>query len=134
MTGGFFQDLYDEYKQEFVIVNKTLEDDGYGGYDTAWKDGIKILAAIDQSQTNEARIAAQLGAAEKYTIITSKELNLSQHTVIKRVKDGKFFRITSNGGEIKTPKSSTLDMNVVYAENFTIPKDDVYIPEDDVHG
>jgi hypothetical protein len=46
---------------------------------------------------------------------------LDFHDVIMRIADGKIFRITSDGDDNKTPKSATLDMRQVSAEEWSLP-------------
>jgi hypothetical protein len=45
---------------------------------------------------------------------------LQYHDVIRREKDGKILRITTDGKDKETPKGAGLDMRVVNAEEFTI--------------
>ena len=55
-----------------------------------------------------------------YTVTTTRALTLEYHDVFKRLKDGKIFRVTSDGDDKYTPKSATLDMRQVSAEEYVI--------------
>ena len=48
-------------------------------------------------------------------------INLQYHDVVKRDRDGKIFRVTSDGDDNYTPASSSLDIRQVEAEEWTIP-------------
>jgi threonine dehydrogenase-like Zn-dependent dehydrogenase len=61
------------------------------------------------------------GVKNVYTVTTKKSAMLDFHDVIMRIADGKIFRITSDGDDNKTPKSATLDMRQVSAEEWSLP-------------
>lgn len=106
--------------EECVVVNKSIVDDGYGGYTTQWTDGAKFNAAIVLNNSMEARVAEQQGVTALYTVTTSKSLNLQYHDVFRRSSDGKIFRVTSDGDDKKTPASASLDMRQVSAEEWRL--------------
>lgn len=113
--------LLDEAMEGFTMQDKTTTADGYGGAITTYKDGAKIRAACVLNATGEATIAAALGAKASYTITTGKNANLQYHDVLKRDRDGKIFRVTSDGDDLATPESATLNMRNVTAEEWSIP-------------
>lgn len=103
-----------------VIMDKITVDDGYGGVKEEYKQGASIKCAIVLNNSIQAQIAQKQGTTGFYTITTSKTLNLGYHSVIKRLSDGKVFRITSDGDDNKTPSNAGLDMRQVSAEEYTI--------------
>lgn len=105
-----------------VILNKKKEDDGYGGFKTEWQEGASFMAAVRFDTSMQARIAEKQGVTALYTIITPKSINLEYHEVVKRVSDGKIFRVTSDGDDSKTPDTANLDMRAVSAEEWEIPR------------
>ncbi len=107
--------------EDCVIINKSIVNDGYGGYITTWTDGAGFKAAIVLNNSMEARIAEQQGVTALYTVTTSRVLNLQYHDVFRRTSDGKIFRVTSDGDDKKTPQSATLDMRQVSAEEWRLP-------------
>lgn len=113
--------LLDEYMEEFKIYDKRTVPDGYGGYTTEWVEGAPIKAALRLDNSLEARVAEQQGVTALYTITTSKAINLQYHDVIMRVKDGTYFRITSDGDDQHTPAVASLDMRQVSAEKWSLP-------------
>ena len=56
-----------------------------------------------------------------YTITTGKAVNLQYHDVFRRVRDGKIFRVTSDGDDKHTPASAALNMRQVTAEEWELP-------------
>ena len=102
------------------MLDKTTTSDGYGGYIIDWKEGADFQAAIVLDSSIQARIAEQQGVTALYTITTKKNINLQYHDVFKRVEDGKIFRVTSDGDDKHTPKSASLDMRQVSAEEWNL--------------
>lgn len=113
--------LLDEYMDECVMLNKQTQADGYGGYTTTWADGATFPAAIVFDTSMEARTAEIQGVSSLYTVTTSRALVLEYHDVFRRIRDGKLFRVTSDGDDRYTPASAGLDMRQVTAEEWELP-------------
>lgn len=113
--------LLSEAFQDFIIINKSIIDDGYGGTETAWTDGAHIKGAMVLDTSTQARMAEVAGVKDLYTLTVRKSLELDYHTVIKRVKDNKIFRLTTDSDDKKTPDSATLDMRQYSAEEWELP-------------
>ncbi len=101
-------------------MNKSKESDGEGGFDVVWTDGAEIQAAIINDSSISARVAEKEGVTSTYTITTSKSVKLEFHDVIKRVRDGKIFRVTSDGDDKLSPNVSNLDISQVTAEKWSL--------------
>lgn len=106
------------------IMDKTTTLDDYGSVKTVWKEGAQIMAAYSFNSSTEARIAAQQGVNNRFTIFTSKAVVLQFPDVVKRASDGKYFRITSDGTDKHTPKGAGLDLRAVEAEEWKITNDE----------
>lgn len=104
----------------FMVPNKTP--DGSGGYITVWAEGDPLTAAIVRDTSTEARIAEAAGTVRMYTVTVPRDVHLPFHSVIKRLTDGKVFRITSDNAEKKTPISTGLDMAQSTAEEWRLPQ------------
>lgn len=102
----------------FMIPERTP--DGSGGQKTTWSEGERLRAAIVRDTSTEARIAEASGTVEMYTVTVSRSVHLAFHTVIKRLSDGKTFRITSDNAEVKTPACTTLDIAQSTAEAWRL--------------
>lgn len=112
--------LYESMMEECVMMDKTTRPDGYGGIEPVWRDGAPFNAAIVLNTSMEARVGEKQGVTALYTITTSKGVNLQYHEVIRRVRDNKIFRVTSDGDDKHTPPIGTLDMRQVSAEEWTL--------------
>lgn len=112
--------LLDDALETCVMMDKTTQPDGYGGYISTYTDGAEFNAAIVFDTSMEARTADKQGVTSLYTVTTSKVLTLEYHDVFRRVRDGKIFRVTSDGDDKFTPASATLDMRQVTAEEWRL--------------
>lgn len=114
--------LIDDFTSECVIMDRHTVDDNTGGYNIEWQEGAHIKAAITLDTSMQARIADKQGVTALYTVTTGKNINLQYHDVIKRLDDGKIFRITSDGDDKATPRNANLNMRQVSAEewNYTV--------------
>lgn len=113
--------LLTEAFEPCVMIDKTTQPDGYGGIEPAWTDGAQFECAIVLDASMQARRAQAQGVTALYTITTRKGINLQYHDVLRRVRDGKIFRVTSDGDDKRTPASAGLNMRQVSAEEFVIP-------------
>lgn len=111
--------LLDEAMEPCVLLNKTTTTDEYGGFIRAWTDGAQFNAAFDFSTSIEARIAEAQGVHSLYTVTTPRNVVLQYHDYFRRERDGKLFRVTSDGDDKYTPASAGLDMRQVTAEEIT---------------
>lgn len=112
--------LLEEAYEDFTIINKAVVDDGYGGTTTTWSDGATIKGAMVHRNSTITEIANALGAKSTYTLTVKKSLLLDFHTVLRREKDGKIFRLTSDSDDNRTPESAGLDMRQYSAEEWTL--------------
>ena len=110
--------LLSDAMEACVILNKQTSLDEYGGYVKTWTDGAEFQAAIVFDTSIEARAAEVQGVTSRYTVTTSRALTLEYHDVFRRVRDGKLFRVTSDGDDKYTPRAATLDMRQVTAEEL----------------
>lgn len=113
--------LIDDFTSECAMIDKKSVPDGYGGFKPEWVIGASFNAAITLDNSMQARIAEKQGVTAFYTITTTKNINLQYHDVLKRLSDGKIFRVTSDGDDKATPISANLDMRQVTAEEWTLP-------------
>jgi hypothetical protein len=116
--------LIDDFMDKCIMLNKVTTADGYGGYITTWTDGAEFDAAITFDTSMQARTADKAGVTSLYTVTTSRALTLEYHDVFRRVRDGKVFRVTSDGDDKFTPASATLDMRQVTAEEWSVTQNE----------
>ena len=112
--------LLSEAMEAFTILDKTTTSDGYGGTVTTWKEGAEIMGVMVLDTSIQARTAEAQGVKSVYTFTTRKDVTMSYHDVVRRERDGKIFRITSDGADKRTPASAHLNMRQVTAEEWAL--------------
>ena len=112
--------LLEQAFEPFTYQNKSVIDDGWGGTTTTWTDGATIQAALVLDNDPQIRVAMAEGVKGMYTLVTRKNVTLEFHDVLKRVKNGKIYRVTSDGEDKHTPMSAGLDMRVVSCEEWVL--------------
>lgn len=112
--------ILDEQMEDCILMDKVRVSDGEGGYITQWTEGAHIMACIAFKDSSVMRIAEALGNKSSYVIFTPGTAILDFHDVVKRVADGKYFRVTSDGEDMKQPKRSSLRYLQVTAEEWTL--------------
>lgn len=115
--------LLTDQMEKCTMLDKITVADGYGGYTISYVDGAPFDCAVVLDNSLQARVAEQAGVSALYTITTKKAINLQYHDVFRRVKDGKIFRVTSDGDDKLTPASASLNMRQVSAEEWELPNE-----------
>lgn len=113
--------LLSDSQELFTLINEIIQDDGYGGYSTVYTDGASFRANISFNTSVEALRAKNEGVRSLYNVYTSRGLILKYHQIFRRESDKKIFRVTSDGDDQFTPKSATLDLRLVTAEEWELP-------------
>lgn len=115
--------LLDNAMEDYTLLDKVRTSDGYGGYTTTWTEGATIKGAMVFNNSLEARKAEAMGVTSVYTLTTRRDVVLEYHDVLRRARDNKIFRVTSDGDDSYTPASATLDMRQVTCEEWTLPSE-----------
>lgn len=110
--------LLQQAMTDVVAMEKTRVSDGEGGFIVDWVDGAVFKAAITFDTSMQSRIGEKQGVSSRYTVTTSKNAKLEYHDVIRRLNDGKIFRITSDGDDKQTPDSASFQFVQVTAEEW----------------
>ena len=110
--------LLTQAMEDVAMLEKTRVPDGEGGFTTGWVDGVQFKAAINFDSSMEARTAEKQGVTSLYTITVPVNCKLEYHDALKRLRDGKVFRITSDGDDKITPPSASFQFVQVTAEEF----------------
>ena len=114
--------LLTQAMEDVVLMEKKREPDGEGGFLPAvWVDGASFKAAITFNSSMEARTAEKQVVTSRYTITAPLNAKLEYNDVIRRLRDGKVFRIKSDGDDVQTPKSATFQFLQVEAEEWELP-------------
>lgn len=110
--------LLQQAMTDVVAMEKTRVSDGEGGFIVDWVDGAVFKAAITFDTSMQSRIGEKQGVSSRYTITTTKSAKLEYHDVIRRLNDGKIFRVTSDGDDKQTPDSASFQFLQVTAEEW----------------
>lgn len=110
--------LLSQAMEDVVLLEKKRVPDGEGGFLTEWTEGAQFKAAITFDSSMEARTAEKQGVTSLYTVTVPINAKLEYHDVIKRKRDGKIFRITSDGDDKVTPGSASFQFAQVTAEEW----------------
>lgn len=110
--------LLTDAMEDFRYKDKTRRPDGYGSVEVAWADGAEFSAALSFDTSTEARRAEKEGVENLFTITTTRDIPINYGDIIQRLSDGRYFFITSDGTDKKTPLAATLDMRVVTAKEL----------------
>ncbi len=119
MQNNIKSTLIDEMKDSFIMMERTREPDGEGGFITRWRDGAEFDAVLTFNSTINAKVAYKQGVTSLYTLTCDKSIPLEFHDVIKRVEDGEVFRITSDESK-KTPKIASFEFQQLDAEKWKL--------------
>jgi len=86
----------EEFFEPVYVQDWISKPDGFGGIIWGLGDGAKIDVGFIQNQSIEARVAEFQGIRNIYTIVTRPGSGLEHQDVVRRVRDGAKYRITSD--------------------------------------
>lgn len=114
--------------EQFELLLGTRTADGKSGFHTVWSVSgtVDAVAAIGQTVHDRARSTETVIANAElpkplYSILTKRSVLIPFHAVLRRVRDGKIFRITNNADDAKTPNGAKLDLRMHSAEEYRLP-------------
>ena len=111
--------LLTQAMEDVVMLEKKRVPDGEGGFTTKWADGVQFKASINFDSSMEARTAEKAGVTSLYTVTVPLNFKLEYHDSLRRLRDGKVFRVTSDGDDKITPASASFQFAQVTAEEWT---------------
>lgn len=112
--------LLSDAMTDFVLLDKQSAADGEGGFIVSWVESVIFMAAVTFDTSIESRIAEKQGVTSRYTVTTNKNAKLQYHDIIRRLSDGKVFRITSDGDDKQTPTAASFQFLQVTAEEWVL--------------
>lgn len=112
--------LLDDFARTCVLMEKTRESDGAGGYNVTWTEGAEFsnYQALDTSM--EARRAEKEGVTSVYSALVIKSLPIEYNDVFKDTSTGLTYRVTSIPSDKEAPASSTLNLKYFTAERWEL--------------
>lgn len=112
--------LLDERMETFCRLDKTSVPDGYGGTITVYTEGAEFPAVATKLQSAEMEIAYQRGEKELYAIYCKPSVGLEQNDRLKRMKDGKVFRVTAAPDPFQTIAASAIGLSRTTMEVISV--------------
>lgn len=110
-----------DYFEELVRIEKVVISTPFGE-EITYKEGETISGAIGTLSKKEMLIAEANENKSIYVITTSKDVLIEYGAIIKRSKNGRALRITSDWRDAEPPKISSFNWVQVNAEEFDIPE------------
>ena len=110
--------LLTQAMEDVVMLEKKRVPDGEGGFTVEWVPGVSFKSAITFDNSMEARTADKQGVTSLYTVTVPENAKLEYHDVFRRVRDGKVFRVTSDGDDKITPANASFQFAQVTAEEW----------------
>lgn len=114
--------LLSEREEKVIRIEEECAPDGEGASVTRYHEREEFSAVIRSDRSIEAKIAESRGVKSLYDVFVPEGVILKYHDIFKRKNDGKVFRVTSDGDDMKTPKSASFHVSVVKAEEWSLPK------------
>lgn len=112
--------LLDDFARECVLMEKTRESDGAGGYIVTWTEGVEFqnYQALDTSM--EARRAEKEGVTSVYSALVTRDLPIEYNDVFKDNTTGLTYRVTSVPADKVAPASASFALKYFTAERWDL--------------
>lgn len=102
--------LLESRMRPFCILDKTTAPDGMGGTTVIYRDGAPFEAATTMLQSQELEVAYQSGQKRIYAIFFKPTVGLEHNMRVKRVENGRVYRITATPEPCQTAPFSALQL------------------------
>lgn len=112
--------LIDQAMEKCIMMDTKTTSDGYGGVIVSYVEGAEFDAAFDFRTSIPEKVAAVQGVHDVYSVYTRKTVLLTAGTIFKRSADGRYFRVTTNGTDMKTPSGSVLNLSKADIEEWQL--------------
>lgn len=117
--------LFERMMTDCVRMIPRTRPDGLGGSHTVWEDERAFRAAIIRDQMSDARVAEKQAVSSRYTVTAEPGAELCFHAVLRRLADGRIFRVTGDAFDSRPPACAGFDFEQASAEPFAPPGDGV---------
>lgn len=110
--------LFDEYKEDYVVLNKLVVDSAVPGVpSTVYQEGATFKAVAKMKTSAEMDIAQQQGAKRVYALYFPPVLDvIEQGVMIRRKRDGLTFRVNATPDTRGTPSFSSIPLKYTTME------------------
>lgn len=113
--------LYNQFEL-FNRFREERETDSEGGTVIKWHLGTPFRGVVKPTSSVRSKESETRITTDTYTLTVKRIDGLEFSEVIQRLRDGKTFRVISNGLDNETPEFVGLDMRQYTVERCEIPK------------
>lgn len=113
--------LLDDFSRVCVIMEKTRQPDGEGGYITTWSEGAEFVNHQALDTSIEAQVAESQQTASAYSALVDKAVPIEYGDYFKDLQLGAVYRVTSRPEEKQAPKSASFSLKYFTAERTELP-------------
>lgn len=106
----------EKYFEDFIMLDWKSSEMPGGGISWEWEDGASFKAGFVVLSSAEMVIAEAGGMKSQFRLTSKKLLVLERNDIIRRVKDGKLYRITTNQQDAETPDVALVQFATCRAE------------------
>lgn len=108
--------LLNDFARACVVMGKTRQPDGAGGYIVEWTEGAEFTNYQAMDTSMEARRAEKEGVTSIYSALVNKNVPIEYNDYFKDLETGLTYRVTSNPEEKTAPKSASFELKYFTAE------------------
>lgn len=113
--------LLDEFARTCVLMEKSRQPDGDGGYITTWTEGAEFKNYQSRDTSMESRIAEKQGVTSVYSALVDVAVPVEYGDYFRDVETGAVYRVTSRPEEKTAPKSASFSLKYFTAERTELP-------------
>lgn len=114
--------LLDDFEKKCVVMEKTRQPDGAGGYILEWAEGAEFSNYYSLDTSMEARRAEKEGVTSLYSALVRADFPIEYNDYFKDKSTGITYRVTSNPEEKVAPKSASFMLKYFTAERKELPQ------------
>lgn len=96
----------EDFFESMCVMNWISKPDGLGSFVWEWEEGVPFEDGIVLNTSTPMQLAQQTGSKGIYALTTSISMPFENGDVVKRMRDGSLFQITSDPEDAKTPALS----------------------------
>jgi hypothetical protein len=113
--------FYDAF-EDFIIKNRVVQNDGYGGTVATYEDGAVIKASLDLGTSAEIRQAEAQALKTVYTATFPIDTPVRYNDIIEHAVTGAIYRITGDPLSNATPKDAKYPSCFATAVRTELPR------------
>lgn len=111
--------LLETQKEKFCRMDRMTSSGPFGEV-TEWKEGSEFYAVATYQSSTTARVAEKEQKIGTWLVTVLQPIDLERNDVIKRLSDGKTFKIDTPNSNVKTPETATFKFTQAYAYEYSL--------------